>query len=437
MNRIVRPAADRYRNSQRLLDRAERVIPLGSQTFSKSRTQLPEGAAPLFLDHGRGGRVWDVDGNEYVDLVCGLLAVGLGYRDPDVDAAIHAQLQNGISFSLATALEAEVAEQLVAAFPCAEMVRFGKNGTDATSACIRLARAHTGRDRVAVCGYHGWQDWYIGATVRNRGIPAAVCELTRRFPFGEAAALERMLAEHPGGYAAVMLEAVGAVEPPAGYLAAVKEITHRHGAVLIFDEVITGLRIARGGAQEHYGVVPDLASVGKALGNGMPISAVIGQAEILRLMEEVFYSGTFGGETLSLAAARAVLAKSAQKPVIGRLWQTGQTLGAGFRDRIARAGLSEVIGLSGLPPWQILVFRDHPAARKEATKTLFMREMLARGVLLTASLNVCYAHDDEDVTAVLEAVSTSLAVVAAELRRGDLESRLECPVILPVFAVRG
>ena len=209
----------RFERSQQLIERAERTIPIGSQTFSKSKLQLPPGAAPLFVTHGDGGRVYDVDGNQYVDLIGGLLPNVLGYRDPDVDLAIRRQLTRGITFSLATTLEMELAERLIRHIPCAEMVRFGKNGTDATSAAVRLARAATRRDRLIMLGYHGWQDWYIGATTRNLGVPSVVSALSHLAPYGDLAAIEALLGKHPGEFAAVILEPMNTVEPAPGYLA--------------------------------------------------------------------------------------------------------------------------------------------------------------------------------------------------------------------------
>lgn len=421
--------------STALLARAEKVIPLGSQTFSKSRLQYPADS-PMLLTHGLGGRVWDVDGNCYVDMVCGLLPVVLGYQDPDVDAAVRAQLANGVSFSLPTTLETELAERLVELIPCAEKVRFGKNGTDATSAAIRLARAFTGRDRVAVCGYHGWQDWYIGATTRNKGVPAAVQGLTHLFPYNDLDAVRRLFQDHPGEFAALIMEPMNAVDPAPGYLAELKELAHAHGALLVFDEVITGFRYHLGGAQTMFGVTPDLASFGKSMGNGLPISAVMGRADIMHEMEEVFISGTFGGEALSLAASIATIDKMKREPVIERLWQTGGLLAAEVAKLTARHGLSEVFGLVGRAPWMILAVQDHPKARKEAIKTLFAREMLRAGVLFLASHNVCYAHDDADISRVLTAWDVALAKVAEELATGRLEERLPCPVVMPVFKVR-
>lgn len=425
-----------YDRSQQLIDRAERVIPVGSQTFSKSKLQFPPGAAPLFVTHGDGGKVYDVDGNQYVDLVGALLPNVLGYRDPDVDLAIRRQLTRGISFSLPTTLEMELAERLIKHIPCAEMVRFGKNGTDATSAAVRLARAATRRDRLVLLGYHGWQDWYIGATTRNLGVPAAVSALSHLAPYGDLAAIEALLLKYPGEVAAVILEPMNTSEPPPGYLQGLKDLAHRHGALLIFDEIITGFRWSIGGAQARYGVTPDLACFGKAMGNGMPISAVVGRADIMRLMEDIFFSGTFGGETLSIAAAIATVDKIEREKVTDRLWAVGAELLAQVRARIAAAELDDVIGLVGAAPWMILTYRDHAAASKEAIKTLLLREMIAAGVLINASHNVCYAHSSADMAHVLKAYDHALAVLREALDRGEVERRLGNQVIRPIFSVR-
>ena len=425
-----------YPRSLAMLERAEKVIPLGSQTFSKSRVTFPHPCSPLYLTHGDGGRVWDVDGNEYVDLVCGLLPVVLGYRDPDIDAAIRGQLSRGITFSLATELEVQLAERLVEIVPCAEMVRFGKNGTDATSGAVRLARAFTGRDRIAVGGYHGWQDWYVGATTRSKGVPEAVRALTHRFPWGDLAALRTLLHGHRGEFAAVIMEPMTIAEPTASYLEEVADLVRAEGALLVFDEIITGFRLALGGAQERYGVIPDLAAFGKSMANGMPISAVLGRAEVMCEMEEVFLSGTFGGETLSLAAAIATIDKMRREPVIEHLWTTGQSLADGFAARAQTHGVDAVVGMAGAAPWKLLSFRDHETARAAAIKTFVLAAMLERGVLINASHNVCYAHDEIDAGIVLDAYDDTFAVLRDALDRGALEAELPCPVIEPVFRVR-
>ena len=425
-----------FDRSQCLLERAERVIPLGAQTFSKSRIQFPPGAAPLFATHGDGGKVYDVDGNEYVDLMSALLPNVLGYRDPDVDLAIRRQLTRGISFSLATEAETALAERLVKHIPCAEMVRFGKNGTDATSAAVRLARAATRRDRMMLCGYHGWQDWYIGATTRNLGVPASVSALSHMVPYGDLAATDALFRQHPGEFAAIILEPAGATEPPDGYLQGLIDLAHRHGALVIFDEIITGFRWSLGGAQARYGVTPDLACFGKAMGNGMPIAAVVGRAEIMRLMEDIFFSGTFGGEALSIAAAIATIDKMEREDVAGWLWRVGGELMTATRARIAAAGLDEVVKLVGAPPWAILAYSNHANGSKEAIKTLLLRELIAAGVLINASHNLCFAHTPADIARVLAAYDHALAALSEALDRGDIGRRLGNQVIRPVFSVR-
>jgi glutamate-1-semialdehyde 2,1-aminomutase len=426
----------RYRRSAELLERAERLIPTGTQTFSKSCLQFPRGSAPHFLVRGRGGRVWDVDGNEYVDLVAGLLPVMLGHCDPDVDDAIRAQLERGITLSLATELELALAERLVELIPCAEMVRFGKNGTDATSAAVRVARAATRRERIIACGYHGWADWYVGATVRHKGVPGCVRALTHRVPYNDLGALERTLDEHPREFAALIMEPMHAEEPTPGYLQGVRDLAHAHGALLVFDEIITGFRFALGGAQAVFGVTPDLACFGKAMGNGMPISVVAGRADLMRQYEDVFVSGTFGGEALSLAAAVAVIDKMRREPVIEALWRTGEQLGAGARKRIRCHGLEEVLGLAGKPPFLSLSFRGHADASPEAIRTLFAHSMLEQGVLIIASHNVMYAHNEGDLEHVLAAYDHTLGRIARELERPGLAERLGGELIRPVFGVR-
>ena len=412
------------------------LIPVGSQTFSKSYQQYPLRLAPCFLSRGKGGRVWDEDDNGYVDLVCSLLAVTLGYCDPDVDGAIRDQLERGISFSLATRLETELAERLVDVIPSAEMVRYGKTGTDVTSAAVRLARAWTGRDRIGVCGYHGWQDWYIGATTRNLGIPDCVGELTHVLAYNDLEGVDQWMKQHKNEVAAIIMEPMNATEPKPGFLEGIKALTEDHGALLIFDEIVTGFRFSLGGAQEYFDVTPDLSCFGKGMANGMPLAAVVGRADIMSKMDDIFFSGTFGGEALSLAAAIAVIDKMRREPVIDTLWQIGEQLAIKTRLLIEKHGLSDWIRLEGKSVKMGLVFGDHETARKEAIRTVFIREMLSRGVLILNNHNVCYAHDQADLDWVVKSYDKCFATIADELARGSLEDRIGAPVIEPVFKVR-
>jgi glutamate-1-semialdehyde 2,1-aminomutase len=426
----------RYRTSTELLERACRVIPTGSQTFSKSLKHYPAGVSPLFLVRGRGSHVWDVDGNEYVDFISSLATVNLGYGDADVIAAVEEQLRDGIIFSLPHPIETLVAEKMREMVPCAEMTRFGKNGSDATTGAIRLARAHTGRDHVLACGYHGWQDWYIGSTSRNRGVPRAVCELTHSFPFNDVPAVDRLLREHRHQVAAVILEPMHAVLPDPGYLEELKELTHRHGALLIFDEMITGFRLAGGGAQERFGVVPDLATFGKAMANGFPISAICGTARVMRLMEDIFVSLTYGGEAVSLAAALATMTKIQRQPVIEGMRTQGEKVMNAVKQLISHHAIGHILSISGSPTMGILVFADVGGYSQWQIKTFFLQEVLARG-LLTMGLHIMnFAHSDSDIAqlhAVYDEVFPSLRRAVEEK---TLDQLLMTEPLEPVFKLR-
>ncbi len=427
----------RYQKSEAMLRRAETVIPLGSQTFSKSRTQYPHGVSPYFIARGKGSRVWDVDGNEYVDFVNGLASITLGHCDPDVTEAVRAQLEDGTIFSLPHPIEAAVAEKIVAMVPCAQMVRFAKNGSDATAGAIRLARAYTRRDRVTACGYHGWQDWYIGATSRHLGVPESVRRLTHTFPYNDLSALEATLQSHPNEFAAVILEPMNVAEPHRGFLEGVKALSSRHGAVLIFDETITGFRYANGGAQERFGVIPDLATFGKGIANGYPLSAVAGRGDIMRLMEEIFFSFTFGGETLSLAAAGATLDKLRSEPVTATLRQRGELLVTRLRGSIGRHDLRDVLSVGGDATWSFLLVADTPRYSQYELKTLLLQELFARGILMIGTHNLSYAISEDDIERLLAAYDDVFALLARVLTDNEpLDRYLHCEPLMPLFKVR-
>ena len=433
----TRPNTRRYGESVKFLERAERVIPLGSQTFSKSKTQLPIGAAPLFVERGEGPYVFDIDGNRYIDFVCSLGAITLGHGDADVNAAVEKQLKSGVVFSLAHPLETYVAEKIVDMIPCAEKVRFGKNGSDATAGCIRLARAFTRRDRVAMCGYHGWQDWCIGTTARDLGIPKATKDLSHAFPYDDLDALKTLLETHPGEFAAVIMEPVAFTNPQPGYHAAVKELAHKHGALFIFDEVVTGFRFKEGSAQVRFGVTPDLCSLGKGMANGYPISVVTGRDEIMRLMEEVVVSFTMGGETLSLAAADAVLAKIQTQDPLGTIATNGTRLLDGFRARIANHGLSDVIACLGDPAWSVITIKDLPGLSQWELKTLWIQETARRGVLNIGIHFIGASHTQGVIDEALAAYDEVLAVMKQAVDAGSVAGLLECEPLKPLFRVRG
>jgi glutamate-1-semialdehyde 2,1-aminomutase len=419
-----------------MLERALKVIPLGTQTFSKSHTQYPHGAAPFFIARAHGSQAWDVDGNQYTDFVNALASVTLGHCDPDVTAAVQAQLKEGTIFTLAHPLEIEVAELIVDMVPCAEMVRFGKNGSDATSGAIRAARAFTGRERVAVCGYHGWQDWYIGSTTRNKGVPEAVRALTGTFAYNDLNSLQALLEKHPAEFAAVILEPMNVEEPASGFLRGVKNLAHEHGALLVFDETITGFRYSPGGAQELFGVTPDLATFGKGLANGYPLAAVAGRADVMKEFEEVFYSFTMGGEALSLAAAKATLLKLRREKIIESVAAKGVRLRDQLKAAIARHGAEKYFTVKGHPSWSFFVVGGLPAEQFWQVKTYWMQEMLARGILSVGTHNLTYAHSDADIDHLLEAYDEVIPLLKQAIESNDVLSQLHCKPLQPLFRLR-
>ena len=428
------PARTReLRNSHELKHRAQVLIPAGSQTLSKGPTQFVQGVAPTFLARGQGSHVWDVDGNEYIDYPMALGPIILGHCYPAVDAAVRKQMQNGTTFSLPHALEIEVAERMVAMIPCAEMVRFGKNGSDATAGAVRLARAYTGRELIACCGYHGWQDWYIGSTTFNRGVPKAVQQLTLTFEYNNIESLKRIFSEHPGQVAGVILEPVGIVAPESGFLRDVRELCRREASLMIFDEVITGFRLARGGAQEYFGVVPDLACFGKAMANGYPLSAVVGPREIMQTFEETFFSFTFGGEALALAAAQATMKEIVEKEVIGHLWEQGQRLMDGTRVLARELGVERFVRCIGLPPRTVVTFYDESGRESLLIKSLFQQECLKRGVLFSGGHNLCFSHNDDDIDSTLRVYRAGMEILAEAIRKDEVSECLEGEPVKPVF----
>lgn len=421
----------RYARSEELLARALKVIPSGTQTFSKGHTQYPVGAAPLFLERGEGAHVIDVDGNRFLDYPLALGPNILGYGDPAVTEAVTARLRDGVSFSLPHRLEVEVAEMLVERIPCAEMVRFGKNGSDVTAAAVRLARAITGREHVAICGYHGWQDWYIATTTRRLGVPAAVQDLSHTFEYNRLETLEALLERLPRGVAAVVLEAYGVVEPAPGFLEGVARLAREHGALLVFDEIVNGFRLAHGGAAERFGVQPDLACFGKAMANGLPLSALVGRRDLMARVDDIFFSFTAGGETAALAACQATLLELERREVYPHLWRLGDRLRDGLNEAAIAAGLGAHVRCIGPGPHTVVQFKDASGRDSLALRALFQQEAAARGVLFLVGHNICAALREQDVAHTLEAYRELLPILAGAL--DDPARALRGRVPQPIF----
>lgn len=415
--------------SERWYARAVDLIPAGTQTLAKGRTQLVQGVLPRYLERGSGCRVWDVDGNEYVDLSMAIGPLSLGYAHPRVDAAIRAQLDSGITFSLPHPLEVQVAELVREVVPGAERVRFAKSGAEVTSAAVRLARAFTGRDVVLCCGYHGWHDWYIGTTDRHRGVPESTRERSFTFDYNDLGSLEAAL---DADVAAVILEPITFEEPRPGFLEGLRRACDRAGALLVFDEMWTGFRLALGGAQQRYGVRADLACFSKAVANGMPLSVLTGRGEVMDLLDEdVFFFSTFGGEALSLAAAQATIHELRERDVPGRLARAGAHLRGGLEAQLAGHSLrgARVAG----PDCRTLLAFDPAAGDPLLQKSLVQQELCRRGVLWSGTHNLALAHTDGDLDLVLAAFDDALGCLGHALREGRLREAVRGVPLAPVF----
>ncbi|OUU53224.1 MAG: hypothetical protein CBC25_01120 [Pelagibacteraceae bacterium TMED65] len=426
-----------FKRSVQHLSRALHSIPVGSQTFSKSYLGWVLGQAPIYAKSGSGAIITDIDGNEYIDYMMGLLPVVLGHADPFVDAAVVRQLSSGTSLSLSGEIEVELAEKLVSLIPCAEMVRFGKNGSDATTAAVRLARAHTGRDKIIACGYHGWHDWFIGTTEKHLGVPAYVRDLSLTFPFNDASALADLLKAHQNDIAALVIEPTGKAIPQPGFLEEVRRLCDLYGVVLVFDEVISGFRIDMGGAQAYYNVTPDLAAFGKAMANGYPLSALVGKREIMSKMENIFFSATFGGELASIAAAIATITKLETTDGVRRIHTLGDRLMTSLNTAISDFGLGKIICYTGEAWWPRVAFKNLPIEQNKVL-ALMRQEFVAQNLLIASGLNFCLAHDDPKIfNMTLERAKRAFEALSIAIHAPDPSKFLKGEIVMSDFEVRG
>ncbi|WP_274425401.1 glutamate-1-semialdehyde 2,1-aminomutase [Chelativorans sp. YIM 93263] len=423
----MRGQIETFVESDRLRQRAHALIPGGCHTYAKGDDQYPV-LSPGIIARGLGSHVWDIDGNEYIEYGMGNRAVGLGHAYPEVLKAARAALALGCNFTRPHRIELECAERFLDLVSGAEMVKFCKDGSDATSAAVRLARAYTGRDMIACCADHPFfstDDWFIGTTPVNSGVPAQTRELTVTFRYGVLQSARELFDTHPGRIAAFILEPSRGDDPPAGYLQALQRLCHENGALLILDEMITGFRWHKAGAQAVYGVVPDLSCFGKALGNGFALSALAGKREIMRLggldqsdRPRVFLlSTTHGAETHALAAGIATMEVYAREPVIEHLYRQGRKLREGITDSAQRHRVRDFFRVVGRDCCLAYATSDRDGQPSQAFRTLFLQEIIRRGIL-APSLVVSYTHGDAEIEQTIEAVDAALAVYARALETG-------------------
>ena len=427
---------DASRNIQK---RIHNVIPGGAHTYAKGDDQFPE-SFPLIITRGKGSHVWDVDGNEFIEYGMGLRSVTLGHAFEPVVEAAQRQMQLGSNFVRPAAIELECAEELLGVIEGADMVKFAKNGSDVNTAAVKLARAYTGRDLVAICADHPFfsvDDWFIGTTPMAAGIPQAIRDLTVKFRYNDLESVRSMFQAHQGTIACVMIEVEKETPPQQGFLEGLKRLCEDNGTVLIFDEMITGFRWHIGGAQKYYNIVPDLSTFGKALANGFALSALVGKRDIMRLggihhdRERVFLlSTTHGAESHSLAAGIATIRAYRERGVIDHLWKQGERLAKGIRSAAEANGLTRFVRVLGKPCCLVYATYDQDMRPSQAFRTLLMQEIIKRGVL-ASSLVVSYSHTDGDIDRTIEVFAEALAVYKKAIDEG-IEKYLQGRPVKPV-----
>jgi len=416
--------------SLKLYEQAKEIMPPVTQTMAKGPGQYSLGAAPIYLKKGKGSRVWDVDGNEYLDWNAAIGPLSLGYAWPAVDKAIIDQLGDGITFSLMHELEYKVAERLHQLIPNAEAIRISKSGADVCSAAVRTARAHTGREKILCCGYHGWPDWYIAVTSRANGIPSSVGELTNTFDYNN---IESLKASLDSSVAAVIMEPFVFDRPSDGYLQEVARLCKENGTLLIFDEMWTGFRLALGGAQEYFGIKPDLAVYSKAVANGMPIAFLTGRRDVMEHFNaNVFFFTTLGGEALSLAATMATLDELERLNVPADLASKGQALMDGYNSLAESLGMQHLTKCKGYP-CRTTITLEAAVGNALEVKAYFQQEMIRRGVLWQGNHNMMAAHSMNDIDYTLKAYAQVLPLIKDAVEKGDVASRLRGKPLEAVF----
>ncbi len=406
--------------------RAHRAIPGGCHTYSKGDDQYPVNA-PDFIVRGKGCHVWDRDGREYIEYAMGLRAVTLGHAYEEVLEAAFAQARLGMNFNRPAWLEVEAAEALLSLLPRADQVKFAKDGSTVLTAALKLARAYTGRTKVAVCADHpffSYNDWFIVSKGIPGGIPDSRRNETLTFGYNDLASAERMFAENPGEIACIVLEAERTEAPRDGFLHKLRDLARRHGTVFLLDEMITGFRWHKGGAQHVLDLDPDLSTFGKALGNGFPISALAGkraimdQGGIYHDRERVFLlSTTHGAESLSLGAALKIMEIYNREDVTGFLDRQGARLRSGVQRTITELRLDGLFTLEGRNCALLYGTRDGDGKPSQPFRTLFLQEALARGIL-APSLMTSYSHSDADIDRTVDAISEALVVYRKALDEG-------------------
>ncbi len=433
------PAFDpKYSKSGDLYRKAQKLFPYGTQLFSRKPELGAFGYGPVYFEKMKGARFWDVDGNEFIDTLMGVGPVILGYGYERVDRAVKEQIDKGVLGSINHDLEIRVAEKLTEMVPCAEMVKFCKSGGEADAIAVRLARGYTGKEKVIFCGYHGWHDWYLSANLGDensldqhllpglspKGVPASLTGTCLPFEYNNLEQLKALLNTHAGEVACITMEPTRFKQPEEGFLEGVRQLADQHDCLLIFDEVITGFRMARGGAQEYYGVRPDLATFAKAIANGYPLAAVAGRREVMESQADNFISSTYWSDCTALAASLATMKEIEEKPVIETVHRTGQKIIAGMKALAKAEDLDITLAGHGFDFTLTFNYGEQSAM----IMTLYIQEMIARSIYVGSVFYPSFSHTEAQVKEILAAAGDTFAMIREAIAENKVEKLLKAPV---------
>ena len=424
-----------FPKSNELLKKAKEIIPSQTQTFSRASYTFVEGAFPVYAKSGQGSHFTDVDGNEYIDYLCGLGPIILGHKYKRVDDAIKEQLDNGILFSLPHKLEIDVSELICDMVPSVEMVKFSKTGSGSATGAIRGARALTKREKIAYCGTGGvWHDWYAAIISRNKGVPKFNQDLILPFDYNDFDGLEYIFEQNKDEIACVFMESTLFEKPNNDFLNKVKKLASENDSVLIFDEIVTGFRFANGGAQELFGVEPDITVLGKGIANGMPLSAIAGKTEYMKIFDDVFFSTTYAGDILSLAAAQATILEFKEKPVVKTIWENGALLMEKFNRITSENSIN--LHLEGYPVRMKVIGQDSEGNDSMLFRSLFIQELVQKGIFVHPGVEyISFSHTKEDIEKTIQALSDSISVFKKAYEENNFESYLNGQPSRPVYSI--
>lgn len=426
----------KFPNSNKVLKRALQHIPHQTGTFSRRAESFVQGVYPTYIRSGNGSHFIDVDGNEYLDYLCGLGPITLGYNYKPVNDAIIKQLKDGMLFSLPHPVEVDCAERISKIIPNAEMIKFEKSGSNAVTAAVRLARYMTKRDKIAYCGSGGvWHDWQAAMVSRDGGIPSLNKDLIHIFEYNDADGLEQIFEDNKNEIAAIVFEPTVYEKPLGDFLKRIRKIADQNDTILILDEIVTGFRFDLGGCQKYFDLKGDIVCLGKGMGNGLPITAITGKREFMKNFDDLWVSSTNNSEALSLAGTIAVINEMQEKQTIRSCWNIGEKLIESWNKLVSSYGINAK--MIGYPVRMKMECLDSNGQESLPLKTIILQEMVKRGIFMSQGVSfISYSHSSEDVQTTIDALEETCKIISKVKNEKDIQKLIEGKLPQSVWSMK-